>query len=296
MTACDRKSKELAKVTVNIMQSKIAEALRLRYEPVAILWTDERPEGVLGFKGRGAGCAMVLFAQAASRGKTAAFDRENFGCIGGGTGLGFGTQQENFPLGGAEAFKYFLSTGLEGQGRDDLVEKARGLGSSEMRENFLKGEGYKKTPDLVGKFLEALPAIEVPAKYVVFKPLRNLEEGEEPIVVVFVADSDQISALIGLANYDRPGLENVVTPMGAGCHQICIDAYIEAKRENPRAVLGLTDPSARKNVRPLLGSDVLTFAIPYRRFLELEACVDESFLSRSTWRSLAEGKGKNKPP
>lgn len=270
------------------MHSKIAEALKLRTEPVAILWTDERPEGAQGFKGRGAGCALVLLAQAASRGRTAAFDRENFGCMGAGTGLGFGMQQDSFPLGGVEAFKFFLSSGLEGKGKDELVEKAKKLGSSEMRENFLKGEGYKKTPELVGNFLKSLPVIEVPTKYVVFKPLRDLEEKDEPVVVVFVANSDQISALVGLANYDRPGIENVVTPMGAGCHQICIDAYREAERDSPRAVLGLTDPSARKNVRPLLGSDVFTFAVPYRRFLEMEACVGESFLSRCTWKSLAE--------
>jgi uncharacterized protein (DUF169 family) len=270
------------------MHSNIAEALKLRTDPVAILWTNERPEGALGFKGRGAGCALVLLAQAASRGRTAAFDRENFGCMGAGTGLGFGMQQDNFPLGGVEAFKYFLSTGLEDQGRGDLLEKARRLGSNEMRENFLKGEGYKKTPDLVVDFLMQLPVIEVPTKYVVFKPLRDLDEQDEPIVMVFVANSDQISALVGLANYDRPGIENVVTPMGAGCHQICIAAYREAEKEKPRAVLGLTDPSARKNVRPLLGSDVFTFAIPYKRFLEMEACAGESFLSRSTWKSLAQ--------
>lgn len=275
------------------MKSKIAEALRLRYEPVAILWTDEKPEGALGYNGHGAGCIMVLFAQAAAKGKTAAFDRENFGCIGGGTGLGFGMQQDSFPLGGSEAFKYFLSTGFVGKGRDDLVEKARGLGNKDMRENFLNGEGYKRTPELVEDFLKSLPAIQVPAEYVVFKPLRDLGEGEEPVVVVFVADPDQVSALIGLANFDRPGIENVVAPMGAGCHQICIDAYKEADQGNPRAVLGLTDPSARKAVRGLLGSDVLTFAVPYSRFLEMEACVDESFLSRSTWRSIMGRKGNN---
>jgi hypothetical protein len=76
--------------------------------------------------------------------------------------------------------------------------------------------------------------------------------------------------------------------MGAGCHQIGIYAFREAQKENPRSVIGLTDLSARKNVRHLLGKDVFTFAVPYRRFKEMEANVDESFLKRSTWKSLVE--------
>lgn len=273
------------------MQSKIAEAMKLRYEPVAILWTDEKPEDALGFKGSGGGCIMVLFAQAAAKGRSAAFDRDNFGCLGGGVGLGFGRQYERFPLGGIEAFKYFLSTGIESQGRADLVEKACNMGRKEMVENFLQGERYKKSPELVENFLKELPVMEVPSKYVVFKPLKDLKGGEEAVVVVFLADPDQLSALVALANYDRPGVENVLTPMGAGCHQIGVYAFREAQRNDPRAVIGLTDLSARKNVRHLLGKDVFTFAIPYRRFKEMEANVEESFLARSTWRDLME-KGK----
>lgn len=274
------------------MQSKIAEALKLVREPVAILWTDKKPENSLGFKGRGGGCIMVLFAQAAARGKSAAFDRDNFGCFGGGVGLGFGRLYEKFPLGGKEAFKYFLSTGVEGQGREDLVERACNLGRKEMVENFLQGERYKKSPDLVENFLQELPIMEVPAKYVVFKPLRDLNEGDDAVVVVFVASPDQLSALVALANYDRPGVENVITPMGAGCHQIGVYAFKEAQNEEPRAVIGLTDLSARKNVHQLLGRDVFTFAIPYRRFKEMEANVEESFLKRSTWMSLVK-EGEN---
>jgi uncharacterized protein (DUF169 family) len=274
------------------MQSKIAEALKLKYEPVAILWTDEKPKDkdALGFKGCGGGCAMVLFAQAAARGKWAAFDRDNFGCFGGGVGLGFGKQYERFPLGGKEVFKYFLSTGLEGQGREELVEKACGLGRKELVENFLRGERYKKSPELVEDFLDELPVMEVPANYVVFKPLKDLteEDDEEAVVVVFVVDPDQLSALVALASFDRKGVDNVFTPMGAGCHQIGIYAFREAQKENPRSVIGLTDLSARKNVRHLLGKDVFTFAVPYRRFKEMEANVDESFLKRSTWKSLVE--------
>jgi uncharacterized protein (DUF169 family) len=274
------------------MQSKIAEALKLKHEPVAILWTDEKPKDkdALGFKGCGGGCIMVLFAQAAARGKWAVFDRDNFGCFGGGVGLGFGKQYERFPLGGKEAFKYFLSTGLEGSGREELVEKACGLGRKELIENFLRGERYKKSPELVENFLNELPVMEVPANYVVFKPLKDLteENDEEAVIVVFVVDPDQLSALVALTNFDRQGVDNVFTPMGAGCHQIGIYAFREAQKEKPRAVIGLTDISARKNVRHLIGKDVFTFAVPYRRFMEMEASVDESFLKRSTWKSLME--------
>ena len=137
-------------------------------------------------------------------------------------------------------------------------------------------------------FLKELPAMKVSKRYVVFKPLKELAEEEEPVVVVFLADADQISALIGLANYDRQGVENVFAPMGAGCHQIGIYAFREAQSDRPRAVLGLTDLSARKNVRHILDKDVLTFALPYRRFQEMEKNVEGSFLERSTWRSLAQ--------
>jgi uncharacterized protein (DUF169 family) len=273
------------------MQSKIANSLKLTYEPVAVIWTDERPKEALGFKGCGGGCVMVLFAQAAAHGRTAAFDRNNFGCFGGGVGLGFGRQYENFPLGGIDIFKYFLSTGIEGCGREDLEKKVRSMGSREMAENLLQGERYKKSPELVENFLNVMPTMDVPSKFVVFKPIKDLADGEDPIIVVFVANPDQISALVALANYDRPGVDNVIVPMGAGCHQIGIYAFKEAERKEPRAVMGLTDLSARKNVRNILGNDVFTFAVPYRRFKEMEANVDESFLKRSTWRSLAE-KGK----
>ena len=88
-------------------------------------------------------------------------------------GLGFGRQFENFPFGGIETFKYFLSTGLEGQGRDDLVKKICSLGSREQMENFLQGERYKKTPALVENFLKELPSLEVSKRYVVFKLPRE---------------------------------------------------------------------------------------------------------------------------
>ena len=37
-----------------------------------------------------------------------------------------------------------------------------------------------------------------------------------------------------------------------------------------------------------LGKDMFTFAVPYRRFEEMEENVKTSFLKKKTWRSLME--------
>ena len=74
------------------MNSKIAEILKLKFEPVATLWSNNLPENALQFKGVGAGCIMSLFAQVAAKGKTAAFSMTTYGCFGAGGGLGFGNQ------------------------------------------------------------------------------------------------------------------------------------------------------------------------------------------------------------
>jgi len=62
--------------------------------------------------------------------------------------------------------------------------------------------------------------------------------------------------------------------------------YREAENENPRAIIGLTDITARKNVRKQLGKDLFTFAVPLKMFKEMESHVDNSFLQRETWDAL----------
>lgn len=80
------------------MESKIAKALKLKHEPVAILWDDKKPDNAVQFKEGRWGCVMWMLANA-TKGKTAVFDRKTFGCLGGGVGLGFGNQYLNFPGG-----------------------------------------------------------------------------------------------------------------------------------------------------------------------------------------------------
>ncbi len=272
------------------MESSIAKAMALKYEPVAIILTDEKPKQARQFKEGSFSCVMFMLA-AAVRGQTAVFDRKTFGCPGGGTGLGFGNQYKNMP-GGEEGFSYFLSVGNEKwEAGMKLIEQIKPFVSEQIYDDIVHGERYLKTPELVMKFIECLPIIDVPFEYVVFKPLREVDpEQERPEVIVFLADMDQLSALVALANYGRDDNENVIIPQAAGCQSIGIYPFREAQSERPRAMVGLVDISARVAIKRQLKDDVMSFAVPFAMFQEMEADVPGSFLERNTWRELTKLK------
>jgi uncharacterized protein (DUF169 family) len=246
------------------MESRLVKELSLYYEPVAVLLSNEKPEGALQGKEGQWSCTIPLFI-AAAKGKTSVFERKTTGCPGGKVGLGFG-QYPNYP----DGIEYFLSVG-----KNDLFE----------------GEGYKKDPELGAEFVECLPITDIPYQYVIFKPLSQIDPTKElPDLIVFYVNNDQLSALTVLANYYRPGSENVMIPFSSGCQSIFLVPYAEAQKENPRAVVGLTDIT----VRPMVEADMLSFSVPYKMFLDLEESVDGSFLKKHLWHRVAARIEKNK--
>ncbi len=270
------------------MNSKIAGAIGLKTNPVAIIWSDEAPTDALQFKPERWGCVMALIAGAAAKGKTAVFDRHTYGCWGGGVGLGFGDAYQTFP-GGTEGFCSFLSDGNEKteQGRAIGEAMAKSPGGARMASDFLHGERYLKDPPAVERFLGALPIQDVPAKYVSVKPLSEADSQRDRIQsVTFFVEPDALSALVVLANHLHPETENVGFPYAAGCQVIGILSYRESLREHPRALVGLADLSARKTVRPLLGEHVMSFTAPWPVFLSMEESVDGCFFQRETWAAL----------
>ena len=271
------------------MESRIARKLRLRYPPVALIWSETCPAKAAEFKEGKWGCVMWMVARAA-RGGTAACGRKTFGCWGGGVGLGFGNVYKQFP-GGEDCFCHFLSTGNDQweTGRQ-LAEKIKLHMNAHSFEHFMHGERYLKSPEQVRRFIQGLPITEIPAPYVVFKPLTEVDDDAACQVVIFFADPDQLSALVVLANYDRETNENVIIPYAAGCQTLGIYPYREAAAEVPRAVVGLTDISARTYIRQQLGDHLMTFAVPLKMFREMERNVKESFLERPVWEKLVESK------
>lgn len=240
-------------------RSRIAEAIKLAGSPVALIFAHERPEGALHFKEGHRGCVMAML-NAAAGGRATALDSTS-GCGGGHIGMGFCSTYEHIP-GGIE---YFLSTG-------------RG-------EGYPEGERYIKTPELARCFVEQMPRVEIPYEYILFKALSQVNtETETPEAVIFVVNPDQLSALLVLANYGRASSDNVIIPFASGCQSIGILVYDQAKKPQPKAVVGGIDISAR----PFLKPDQLTFAVPYAMYREMEANVEGSFLETKSWLKVRD--------
>ena len=234
------------------MKSKIAQAIHLSNHPVAVVQTNTPPPDAIQFQEGVWGCVVSMLS-AASKGKTAALSEKTTACAGGKAGLGF----QPFETG---IIEYFLSVG--------------GKGSR-------AGEYYKASPELALDYIHAMP--EIPSlSYVVFQPLDELAADVTPVSVVFLVNADQLSALVTLANFDRPNQDNVQIKFGAGCAQAVLYSVHDANNASKTCTIGLTDPSARTRI----DKELLSFSIPYLRFLEMEANVERSFLTKETWKQI----------
>ncbi len=268
------------------MNSTIAASIKLASQPVALLWSDTLPEDAVMFEKGRWGCVMSLVA-AAAKGKSVAFDRETYGCPGGGVGLGFGDCYQSFP-GGIEGFCRFLSDGNENSPAGPIIAQAmlNGGARKEFCDHFLHGERYRKNPLLVKGFLDLLPIMDIEARYVIFKPLAALDRSEVPVSVTLFVTPDQLSACVILANYDQARSDAVMIPHLAACQITGVLSYHEAATDSPRCIVGMTDITARQYLKSSLGAGCLSFTIPYKRFLEMEDNVRGSFLEGDTWKSL----------
>ena len=83
-------------------------------------------------------------------------------------------------------------------------------------------------------------------------------------------------------NFDEPQPNGVIAPFCAGCASIVDYPYKEFKSSEPRAVLGMFDVSAR----PCVPSTVLTFAVPWSKYVRMVNNMKESFLITKSWNKV----------
>jgi uncharacterized protein (DUF169 family) len=246
------------------MHSHIAEALLVKHAPIAILLSDEAPASGSQFKPGRFGCVAAMLLTA-TKGRTVYFDRETFGCPGGGAGLGFGDcySRMGFPI------DRLLSTGGTAQ-----------LGNGQVYD-MREGERFHRTPDITKRWLAEFPFRELPTKYLIVKPLAEVSETDPIALVQWHVNPDQLSALVTLAGFERGSVETATAPWGAACQSIAY-ALAEAERPHPRAVIGFFDISRRHQVE----RDILSCTVPFALHKEMESAVPDCFFVTEPWQKL----------
>jgi uncharacterized protein (DUF169 family) len=217
--------------------------------PIIFYYTDGTGGAEWAEKPKGRSCMICELAKVRN-GKSLVYNAERVMC--GGAKRYFGYTEKMRP-----GFEYFLSCG----------------------NNRMEGERYLRSPELVREFMKNQQTLPGAGRNIVFKRWDNMDESDSPDVVIFFAAPDVLSGLFTLANFDQSEPNGTFTPFAAGCGSIVYYPYLESKSERLRAVIGLFDPSAR----PCVPENVLTFAVPYKRFEKMISYMEESFLITETW-------------
>ncbi len=250
------------------------EALGLREEPMGMYYTDRQPtqgfspkpgvlptaaeeaEGKVDFGSLFAdfSCVMGNIWRARTKGTSAFFDREHFGCLGGAFYLGFLKPQ-------LEIIAHYVSSGIPG---------------------IMEGEHYLESPEATRDFFAAIDPRPAPKRFCVFKPLSRFDADETPEVVIFFARGEVIGGLNQLATFVTNDIEVVYSPFGAGCSNIVTWPLRYLAQGKLKAVLGGWDPSDRKFLKP----DEITFAVPHEMYRRMINRWPESFLTNHTWANV----------
>jgi len=189
------------------------------------------------------------------KGTSLSFDEESISCAGGKFYLGYTAERP-------PEFRYFLSYGKPG---------------------VVEGERYKQSPEIVEAMSGHTMRIPAAGRCYIFKRWDQLAPDDVPEVVIFFARPEVLSGLFTLVNYDQTDPNGgVICPFGAGCGSIIYYPWLEQQKENPRAVLGMFDPSAR----PCVPLDILTMAIPMKKFVKMVGYMEESFLITASWEKV----------
>ena len=232
------------------------EKLRLGHFPVGMYFSKVKPEDAISFKSKGKGCILPLIYKSA-KGKTIAIDQDSTGWNCSAFYLGY--QDWIF-----EGIECFLSDGVV---------------------NGREGERFIKTSKQAKSFVEFYKPKTLNTAVTVFKPLSDFEQHETPEIVIFFANPDELSALVYLLHFNSPESEDrIVTRFISGCGSI-VTLPMKLKSEGKmQAVWGMHDISVRRR----LPKELMTLAMPYDLFVEINKDIDQSFIITESWKAIKD--------
>jgi hypothetical protein len=269
------------------MKSIISQKLNGKFKLVILMHRNELPESYIQPSPSQKGCIMIYFAQVAVHRKTAVFDRDTCCCTGAKAGLGFGNGYYDSMPGGVDTFSAFFSKGLESAEDKKQYKELTEKMNHHDRQKFLEGERFFTSRERARKWItEELPAYNFKEKYAILKPLENLSENEVPKSVIFIVNPLELTALMTLAGSIRNGINTTITPQSSACQMIGAQVFRQAESKDPSAVLGFIDLAARIFTRKLIPDEYLTYAVPWKLYLDMEQEAEAGIFESPIWENL----------
>ena len=268
------------------MKSAIVEHLKPEFEPVALVWSDEIPDCTVEFKEGRFGCILNLFAEASRKGRVAGGSRDTVVCPGGRAALGFGVDfiESEDRL---DHFSAFFSKGLAAARDKEAYRGKMELVRESSRPRFEFGERHHCSFEMAREWIRSyLPRYDIPHRYVLFKPLREADPGENIRSVIFPVSPLELAGLVSLLGSVVDGADCISVPQGADCVRLGCFAYDQYDAEPPRAVLGMLGVDGRAVMRSRFHDDTLTLTLPLPLFLRMEEEAGDSVLTIPGWVAL----------
>jgi len=131
--------------------------------PITFYYTNEEGHARLCTPDSVPRCIILALSEV-RKGSSMCFNAQSVGCFGGRRFLGFTKKA-------MDNIEYFLSCGIPGK---------------------FEGERYKKSPELVEESQKYMPSFKAPARFIVFKRWDQLEALDNPEVVIFFAQPENM--------------------------------------------------------------------------------------------------------
>ena len=263
------------------MDSYISNELGLRFPPIVLLKSDEKPDDAKGPKAGKGGCVMSFVAQTIAKRTTTYFGRENITCGGISSGFGWGSglpKEEDIDFQAT-----FLSCGIESAPDKDAYQK-RLDNMPRVSEMFREGERIFTDFNTAKENIKNRPIYDE-GEYVIFKGIENLNEGEIPKSVIFTLNPLELTILIQLNTSFRTDNACLLTPQASSCQSIGCFVFKQDESDDPVPVLGPIDIAGRSKTKHFIPNDYLTLAMPWKLFLKLEEVSKKSVLQTELWKN-----------